>query len=127
MGGEEILHALGRIAPTVAVRGNVDREKWVECLPMDARLMMDAVNIYVVHDIHDLRFDPAAAGFGVVISGHSHKPSVEERNGVLYLNPGSAGRRRFSLPVTLARLELGRAGARAELIHLLGDSHPKND
>lgn len=119
VGKEEILTALSQIAPLVAVRGNVDREPWTEKLPTDAFCIIGGVKIYVLHDLHELSFDPASIGCGVVISGHSHKPFIERRGGMLYLNPGSAGRRRFSLPVTLAKLEIERSHVEARLIHLL--------
>jgi putative phosphoesterase len=101
VGRPEILDALERIAPVIAVRGNVDRGAWSDKLPMTAT----AGPIYVLHDIHDLEIDPAAAGFRAVVSGHSHQPSRSERDGVLYINPGAAGPRRFRLPVTVARLD----------------------
>ncbi len=119
LGRPEILTALRRIAPTTAVRGNVDRDAWAAELPNEARLTINAVNIYVLHDLHLLSFDPAAEGFRVVVSGHSHKPFVEERGGVLYVNPGSAGKRRFSLPITVAKLEFWKDGVEAKLINLL--------
>ena len=120
VGKAEILTELRRIAPVTTVRGNVDLEPWAEVLPVQARLDADGMHILVLHDLHTLDFDPAAAGIGVVISGHSHQPSVEQKGGVLYLNPGSAGKRRFSLPVTLARLEVGPDGPMAKLVRLLG-------
>ena len=119
VGRPEILTDLLRLAPVTTVRGNVDREPWAGSLPLHVRLSVNGTNILVLHDLHTLDFDPATAGYGVVISGHSHKPSVERKGGVLYLNPGSAGKRRFSLPVTLAKLKFGPEGAEAELIRLL--------
>ena len=119
VGREEIVTELRRLAPVTAVRGNVDHGSWAEALPLQARLSVNGTNILVLHDLHTLDFDPAAAGFGVVISGHSHKPSIERKDRVLYLNPGSAGKRRFTLPVTLARLELGPDGVEAELVPLV--------
>jgi putative phosphoesterase len=104
VGRPEVLDALRRIAPVVAVRGNVDRGEWAEKLPTIARAGPNG-DIYVLHDIHDLDMDPAAAGIRAIVSGHSHKPSRIERDGVLYLNPGAAGPRRFRLPVTVARLD----------------------
>ena len=106
VGDPKILDALGELAPVVAVRGNVDREAWAQVLPVNAIADAGEVQIYVLHDVHDLDIDPATAGFGAVISGHSHKLGRSERAGVLYLNPGSAGPRRFTLPVTIARLDL---------------------
>jgi len=107
VGRPEILDALRGIAPVVAVRGNIDKGPWASVLPATAVAEAGDARIYVLHDIHDLDLDPAAAGFAIVVSGHSHKASREERAGVLYLNPGSAGPRRFRLPIALARLDLG--------------------
>jgi putative phosphoesterase len=109
VGKPEILDALRRLAPVVAVRGNVDTEEWARVLPVVAVADAGAVQIYVLHDVKSLDLNPAAAGFQVVVSGHSHKFGRSERSGVLYINPGSAGPRRFQLPITVARLDLGRA------------------
>ena len=98
IGSAEILDALRRIAPVVAVRGNNDRDAWAAALPEIARTQIGATRIWVVHDLKELGEDPARAGVDVVISGHSHRPRVERREGLLLLNPGSAGPRRFSLP-----------------------------
>jgi putative phosphoesterase len=106
VGDPKILEALRELAPLVAVRGNVDVEAWAQALPVNAIADAGEVQIYVLHDVHDLDLDPNTAGFGAVISGHSHKFGRSERAGVLYLNPGSAGPRRFTLPVTIARLDL---------------------
>ena len=120
VGPKMILEDLARIAPVTAVRGNVDREPWaLRELPEEARLTVEGANVYVLHDRNALAFDPAAAGAGVVVTGHSHKPLIERVNGVLYVNPGSAGKRRFSLPITLAKLEFSPAGVEARLIGLL--------
>jgi len=99
-----ILDALGAIAPVTAVRGNNDRGRWAEALAATEALEVNGVGIYVLHDLAELDIDPAAAGFRVVVSGHSHRPLVEERDGVLYVNPGSAGPRRFRLPIAAAEL-----------------------
>jgi putative phosphoesterase len=109
VGKPEILDALRRLAPVVAVRGNVDTEEWARVLPVVAVADAGAVQICVLHDVKSLDLNPAAAGFQVVVSGHSHKFGRSERSGVLYINPGSAGPRRFQLPITVARLDLGRA------------------
>ena len=109
MGNPEIIDQLQAVAPIVAVRGNIDTGEWASRLPLSAVVKAKSARIYVVHDVHDLEIDPAAAGFAIVVSGHSHRASREERSGVLYLNPGSAGPRRFRLPITLARLDLGRS------------------
>lgn len=119
VGGPEVLEALGRVAPVVAVRGNNDRGGWAEALPAYEAVEVNAAHVYVLHDLKELDISPAAAGFRVVVSGHSHKPLAEERRGVLYLNPGSAGPRRFKLPVTVARLNLKGGDAGAEIVSLL--------
>jgi uncharacterized protein len=92
--------------PFVAIRGNVDSGTWAQKLPATAVADVGAASIYVLHDVHALDLDPAAAGFQIVVSGHSHKPGRSEKKGVLYVNPGSAGPRRFDLPVTVAHLDL---------------------
>jgi putative phosphoesterase len=119
VGSPEVLEELGRLAPVVAVRGNNDRGAWAESLPAYEAVEVDRTFIYVLHDLKELDIAPAPAGFRVVVSGHSHKPLVEERRGVLYLNPGSAGPRRFKLPVTVAHLKVSADGASAEIINLL--------
>jgi len=106
VGKPEILEELRKIAPVVTVRGNVDTEPWAQALPETAVAEAGAAMIYVLHDVNTLDLNPAAAGFHIVVSGHSHKPGKTERDGVLYINPGSAGPRRFHLPVTVARLNL---------------------
>ncbi|HEV2196195.1 MAG TPA: metallophosphoesterase family protein [Candidatus Acidoferrum sp.] len=107
VGKPEILVALRELAPVIAVRGNVDTADWARTLPETAVGEAGKVLLYVLHDVHELDLNPAAAGFHVVVSGHSHQPGRFERDGVLYINPGSAGPRRFQLPVTVARLNLG--------------------
>ena len=120
LGKEEVLAALERIAPTLAVRGNVDRGAWAEALPLEETVIWEGVAIHVVHDLNDLAIAPAAAGVRVVVSGHSHRESLKERGGVIYLNPGSVGPRRFRLPVTMAWLHLSAGGlVRVEPIRLL--------
>jgi putative phosphoesterase len=106
VGEPEILGSLRQLAPVAAVRGNIDRGTWASELPATAIVEAGPATIYVLHDIGELDLDPAAAGFQIVVSGHSHQPSRMERSGVLYINPGSAGPRRFRLPVTVARLNL---------------------
>ena len=103
VGRPEILDQLRELAPVVAVRGNVDRGYWATSLPTTA--VVDP-GIYVLHDVKELAIDPASAGFRAIVSGHSHKPSRSERGGVLYINPGAAGPRRFRLPITIARLHV---------------------
>jgi uncharacterized protein len=118
IGAPDVLEALGRIAPVTAVRGNNDRERWAADIPETDVLEIGDVSLYVLHDLHELDLDPRAAGFAAVIAGHSHQPRMEERDGVLYLNPGSAGPRRFKLPISLARLTVTGGRLRAELVTL---------
>jgi putative phosphoesterase len=118
IGAPDVLDALGRIAPVTAVRGNNDRERWAAAIPETDVLEIGEVSLYVLHDLHALDLDPRAAGFAAVIAGHSHQPRMEERDGVLYLNPGSAGPRRFKLPISLARLTVAGSRLRAELVTL---------
>jgi hypothetical protein len=106
VGDPEILEALKTLAPVFAVRGNVDTDPWALALPETEVIETGLATFYVLHDVHALDLDPAAAGFHIIVSGHSHKPARAERNGVLFLNPGSAGPRRFDLPVTIARIDL---------------------
>ncbi len=118
VGKPEILDALKSVAPVVAVRGNIDTGARALTLPTTAVAEAGSVTIYVLHDVHELDLDPAAAGFQIVVSGHSHKPSRTERGGVLYVNPGSAGPRRFQLPVTVTRLDLQQKPWNVEFIEL---------
>lgn len=119
IGNAEVIGALRRVAPVAAVRGNNDRGEWAEAFPEFEVVEAGGAFVYVLHDLKELDINPAAAGFRVVVSGHSHRPLAEERRGVLYLNPGSAGPRRFNLPVTVARLNLTGGDATAEIINLL--------
>jgi uncharacterized protein len=118
VGSPQILQSLAMLAPVVAVRGNVDKGAWAKALPATAVTGPAGVPIYVLHNIRELHIDPAAAGFRIVISGHSHKPSSLERDGVLYINPGAAGLRRFKLPLTIARLDLARQPWQVEFVEL---------
>ncbi len=118
VGSPEVLDRLREIAPTRAVRGNVDRGAWAESLPQSDVVEVEGADLFLIHAIQDLDLDPAAAGFAAVICGHSHQPSAERRGGVLYLNPGSAGPRRFRLPVAVARIHLSRGRLRHELVEL---------
>jgi hypothetical protein len=118
VGKPEILPALREIAPVIAVRGNVDTSDWAKTLPETAVAEAGKVLLYVLHDVHALDLNPAAAGFRVVVSGHSHQPGKFERDGVLYINPGSAGPQRFRLPITVARLNLARTPFEAEFVEL---------
>jgi putative phosphoesterase len=118
VGGPEVLAALADIAPVTAVRGNNDKGAWGARLPETAVFEADGISIYVLHDVHALDLDPVASGFGVVVAGHSHQPSQERRDGVLFFNPGSAGPRRFRLPICVGRLHVAGGSARAELVAL---------
>ena len=118
VGKPEILTALRKLALVIAVRGNVDQADWAKALPETAVAEAGCVLLYVLHDVHALDLDPAAAGFDVVVSGHSHQPGKFERDGVLYVNPGSAGPRRFHLPVTVARLNLGCTPFEVQFVEL---------
>jgi putative phosphoesterase len=118
IGSPEVLSLLAEIAPVTAVRGNNDRGPWAERLPLTTVLEVESSLLYVVHEIQSLDLDPKAAGFQAVITGHSHKPSAEVRRGVLFLNPGSAGPRRFKLPNALARIEVQGSSLSHQLIEL---------
>jgi putative phosphoesterase len=118
VGGEDILDALSAIAPVTAVRGNTDTDEFGETLPMTAMAQVAGITIYAVHILSDLDIDPAAAGVDVVVYGHSHEPALENRHGVLYLNPGSAGARRFHLPIALARLTVSDGAISVDPIDL---------
>lgn len=119
VGPESIVHALQRIAPVTAVRGNTDSSGWARTLPRTNLLEAGGARIYVVHDVTDLDIDPLASEVSVVVYGHSHRPSLERRDGVLFLNPGAAGPRRFALPVTVARLTIDAGRADAEIIEII--------
>ncbi|MDP9910846.1 putative phosphoesterase [Variovorax boronicumulans] len=118
IGGAGILDALAAIAPLTVVRGNNDREAWAGAVPETAFLKVGDVHVYAIHDLSQIDIDPAGAGVRVVISGHSHQPKVEERNGVLYVNPGSAGPRRFKLPIAVAELIVDGDTVRARIVEL---------
>jgi uncharacterized protein len=120
IGDPEILPRLRRIAPVAAVRGNTDIEAWARVEPERLRLDLAGCAVLMLHDLGTLAESPAAEGISVVVSGHTHRPEIEERGGVLFLNPGSAGPRRFRLPVTLGILFLAAAAApRAKIVHIL--------
>ena len=106
VGGPAILAELRKLAPVVAVRGNVDTGVWAEALPLTELVSTGSATVYMLHILQRLDIDPAAAGVHIVVTGHSHKPGTTLKNGVLYVNPGSAGPRRFELPVTVARVDL---------------------
>ena len=118
VGSADVLAQLRDIAPVVAVRGNVDAGRWAMALPRTAVVELDGHNIYVLHILAELDLQRAPAGISAVIFGHSHKPSIDDRDGVLYLNPGSAGPRRFRLPVTVARMSVVDGRLTARIIEL---------
>ena len=120
IGSAAVLDALRAIAPVIAVRGNNDRGAWAASIPETVTTEVGPVRLHVVHDVNTLRGDPADRGIDVVIAGHSHRPSVERRGRWLLVNPGSAGPRRFSLPIAVARLRVGPGGPRARVILLNG-------
>ena len=118
VGSPDVLDALERVGPVWAVRGNTDRDAWADRLPATQIVEAAGSSLYVLHDLAQLDLDPGAAGFAVVVYGHSHQSSATTRGGVLYVNPGSAGPRRFRLPVTIALLQLDGAEAEARIVEL---------
>jgi putative phosphoesterase len=118
VGAPDILEALAKIAPVTAVRGNVDTASWACALPETEAVEAGGLLIYILHDLGQLDLKPEAAGFRVIVYGHSHHPKIEEKNGVLYFNPGSAGPRRFSLPVSVGRLTIGAGKVQSRLVEL---------
>lgn len=116
VGRVEVLETLRGLAPVVAVRGNVDTGSWADSLPETAEAAWGGARFFVLHDVHALHFDPALAGFDFVVSGHSHRASERRIGGVVYVNPGSAGPRRFKLPITVARVDLGVRPWRIEFV-----------
>ncbi|MBB4220164.1 MULTISPECIES: metallophosphoesterase family protein [Variovorax] len=119
IGNAGILEALARIAPLTVVRGNNDREAWADRIAETELLTFGDVRLYAIHDLAQIDIDPRAAGVRVVVSGHSHKPNVEERDGVLYVNPGSAGPRRFRLPISAAELRIDGGAVSAHVAELV--------
>ena len=118
IGGPEVLDALRALAPVVAVRGNNDRGPWAQKIAETEVVDAGGLLLYVIHDVHQIDLDPEAAGFAAVIAGHSHKPRCEEKEGVLWFNPGSAGPRRFKLPIAIGRLHVERKRVRGEILEL---------
>lgn len=118
VGDATVLDRLRAIAPTIAVRGNVDTGAWASVLPTTKAIDVGALRVYMLHDLADLRLDPQTAGFAAVISGHTHRPRADVRDGVLYLNPGSAGPRRFTLPLAVARIQVVGSRLVHEIIEL---------
>src|SRR5438093_3831659 len=118
IGGPEVLEGLRTLAPVVAVRGNNDKGDWANRIPEFQLVHAGSFSIYMLHDVKQMKLQPPAVNFHVVISGHSHRPSIHRREGILFLNPGSAGPRRFKLPISIARLIIQGSTARAGLIEL---------
>jgi putative phosphoesterase len=120
VGGLEILKALNTIAPVNAVRGNMDGGPWASSLPLADMITFEEYSFYVLHDLYRLDLDPPAAGIHVVVSGHTHRSSIETINGVLYFNPGSASQRRHGRPLSVGRIQIAENGPTPEIIHLDG-------
>ena len=118
VGDSEVLDELARVAPVTAVRGNIDTDPWAHKLPVHEVVEDGGVSLYILHDLAQLDLKPEAAGFRAVIYGHSHQPKIEERNGVIFFNPGSAGPRRFSLPVSVGRLTINSDRVEAAILEL---------
>jgi len=118
IGDPSILKRLAEIAPLTAIRGNVDRAAWARKIPATNVLEIRGISIYVLHNLAELNLKPEAAGFAVVVYGHSHVPKQEKKNGVLYFNPGSAGSRRFRLPVTIGRLKVTDGEVFGEIVEI---------
>jgi putative phosphoesterase len=118
VGRSDILEALRQIAPVFAVRGNTDYEEWARTLPLTERVQVDQHLLYVLHDVHQLGLNPTDQGIAAVICGHSHKLVIEKKRGVFYLNPGSAGPRRFHLPVSVAVMRVTTRGLEPKIIEL---------
>jgi uncharacterized protein len=124
IGDPKVLQKLAVIAPTTAVRGNNDKGAWAEALAETELVQLGDVFVYVIHDLAQLRIDPQAAGVRVVVSGHSHKPGIQERNGALYVNPGSAGPRRFKLPVAIAEMTISGKAVTPRIVELSNKATP---
>jgi putative phosphoesterase len=118
IGAPEILAALAELAPVTAVRGNNDKGQWAQAIPLTQVVDAAGVLIYVIHDVGELDLDPCAGGFAVVVAGHSHRPRNELRDGVLWFNPGSAGPRRFKLPIAVGLLTVEPGHAHGEVVSL---------
>jgi uncharacterized protein len=118
IGDAGVLDELRRLAPLTAVRGNNDKGPWAKSIAETEVLQVAEVSIYVLHDLAELDLDPVAAGFQVVVSGHSHQPRIEERDGVMYVNPGSSGPRRFKLPIAVAELHVAGSSVKAKIVEL---------
>ena len=118
IGASEVIDQLGSIAPVVVVRGNNDKDRWAKAIPETEVVEISKLRIFILHDLKEIPLNPLDHRFDVVISGHSHRPLIEKRAGILFLNPGSAGPRRFKLPVTVARLSIDGSDAKAKIVDL---------
>jgi uncharacterized protein len=118
VGAPQVLDELRKLAPIFVVRGNIDQAHWAGALPATAHVEVGGLSFHVLHDIAELDLDPATVGYAAVVYGHSHQPSIETRSGVLFLNPGSAGPRRFRLPVSIARVSVSGGTLRPEIVEL---------
>jgi putative phosphoesterase len=118
IGGPEILEQLAALAPVTAVRGNNDTQAWAASLPNTRLLQLGGVRVFVVHDLGQIKMDPSAAAVQVIVAGHLHQPSLRQRDGVVYLNPGSAGPRRFKLPISVAEFSISGTAVTARLVEL---------
>jgi len=123
IGSQDVLRELSLIAPITAVRGNNDKGSWAASLPETKLVQLEDLLIYVIHDLAQLDLEPQAAGINVVVSGHSHQPLIQERDGVLYINPGSAGPRRFKLPIALAELNVEGKSITSRIVELSGHAY----
>jgi uncharacterized protein len=118
IGKAEVLDSLGSIAPVIAIKGNNDRDLWAKKIPDVLNLEINGIKIHVIHNVNELAADPANDRIRVIVSGHSHNPGLVERDGILFINPGSAGARRFKLPVAVGKLRINRSNIHAEIIEL---------
>ena len=121
IGKPEVVEQLKLIAPVVAVRGNNDKGTWARMIPETELAQVDGIRIYIVHDVKDVDFDPVEKRIQVVVSGHSHRPSIDRRSTVLFFNPGSAGPRRFKLPITVGRVTIHGSAVEGEIINLVNN------
>jgi uncharacterized protein len=118
IGKPEILHELKAIAPVISIKGNNDTGTWAKSLPATKSVKFGSARLFIIHDVKELKFNPAARGYQAIISGHSHKPSVGERDGVVFVNPGSAGPRRFRLPIAVAKVTISGLKVKARILEL---------
>ena len=125
IGGPEVIEGLRRVAPTTAIKVNVDAGGWARDYPDTQVIVLGGRAIFVLHNLKEMQVDPAASGFDVVVSGHSHRPKIETRNGVLYVNPGSAGPRRFKLPITVAILALTNSAILPRVLEITSAASPR--